>query len=218
MDAQCWYQGAAALMRHTLPTGCLDGRNTAMLRTLTAYYENAHPQSGPPTHVQCYQAMQAWCRAGRKKKADMPDKGTVMMPRPKEFLFHNWAPHYEADPALEGEYAAAPTGVAEVRVTVLERGHHYVIAATATSPGPQWLVKGTDTMLAPGTAPPGAVGDPTTQHRVLRGVLKPGEKPPARALAHITSGKAGYHLGLAMLCLTHWIQRRWPPTGTVPWI
>ena len=21
-----------------------------------------------------------------------------------------------------------------------------------------------------------------------------------------------------MLCLTHWIQRRWPPTGTVPWI
>ena len=67
-------------MRHTLPTGCWDGPNTAMLRTLTAYYENAHPQSGPPTHVQCYQAMQAWCRAGHKKKADMPDKGTVMMP------------------------------------------------------------------------------------------------------------------------------------------
>ena len=21
-----------------------------------------------------------------------------------------------------------------------------------------------------------------------------------------------------MLCLTHWIQRRWPPTGTVPWV
>ena len=106
----------------------------------------------------------------------------------------------------------------EVWFTVLERGHYYVIAATATSPGPQWLVKGTDTMLAPGTAPPGAVGDPTTQHRVLRGVLQPGDKPPARALAQITSEKAGYHLGLAMLCLTHWIQRRWPPTGTVPWI
>ena len=73
-------------------------------------------------------------------------------------------------------------------------------------------------MLAPGTAPPGAVGDPTTQHRVLRGVLQPGDKPPARALAQITSGKAGYHLGLAMLCLTHWIQRRWPPTGTMRWI
>ena len=73
-------------------------------------------------------------------------------------------------------------------------------------------------MFAPETAPPGAVGDPTTQHRVLRGVLQPGDKPPARALAQITSGKAGYHLGLAMLCLTHWIQRRWPPTGTVPWV
>ena len=106
----------------------------------------------------------------------------------------------------------------EVWVTVLERGHYYVIVATATSPGPQWLVKGTDTMLPPGAAPPGAVGDPTTQHRVLRGVLQPGDKPPARALTQITSGKAAYHLGLAMLCLIHWIQRRWPPTGTVPWI
>ena len=93
-----------------------------------------------------------------------------------------------------------------------------MIAATAMSPGPQWLVKGTDTMLAPGTTPPGAVGDPTTQHRVLGGVLQPGDKRPARALAQITSEKAGYHLGLAMLYLTHWIQRRWPPTGTVPWI
>ena len=78
-----------------------------------------------------------------------------------------------------------------------------MVAATATSPGPQLLVKGTDTMLAPGTAPPGAVGDPTTQHRVLRGVLQPGDKPRARALAQITSGKACYHMGLAMLCLTH---------------
>ena len=72
-------------------------------------------------------------------------------------------------------------------------------------------------MLAPGTAPPGAVGDPTTQHRVLSGVLQPGDKPPARALAQITLGKAGYHPGLVTLCLTHWIQRRWPPRGTVPW-
>ena len=79
----------------------------------------------------------------------------------------------------------------EVWCTVLERGHYYVVAATARSPGPQWLVKGTDTMLAPGTAPPGAVGDPTTPHRVLRGVLQPGDKPPASALAQITSGKAG---------------------------
>ena len=73
-------------------------------------------------------------------------------------------------------------------------------------------------MLTPGAAPPGAVGDTTTQHRVLRGVLQPGDKPRARALAQITSGKAGYHLGLSMLCLTDWIQRRWPPTGTVLWI
>ena len=41
----------------------------------------------------------------------------------------------------------------EAWCTVLERGDYYVVAATATSPGPQWLVKGTDTMLAPGTAP-----------------------------------------------------------------
>ena len=40
----------------------------------------------------------------------------------------------------------------EVWCTVLERGHYYVRAATTTSPGPQWLVKGTDTMLAPGAA------------------------------------------------------------------
>ena len=140
MGAQYWYQGAAALMHHTLPTGCWDGPNTAMLRTLTAYYENAHPQSEPPTHVQCYQAMQAWCRAGRKKKADMPDKGTVMMPLPTEFLFHNWAPHYEADPALKGEYAAARTGVAEHRRAhrhVNGRGqlleHHYVIVPKAVA-------------------------------------------------------------------------------------
>ena len=104
----------------------------------------------------------------------------------------------------------------EVWVTVLERGHDYVVAAAATSPGPQWLIKGTDTMLAPGVAPPGAVGDPTTPHRVLRGALQAGDKPPARALAKITSGRAGYHLRLAMLCLAQWIQRRWPSIGTVP--
>ena len=48
----------------------------------------------------------------------------------------------------------------EVWCTVLERGRYYVVAATATSPDPQWLVKATNTMLAPGTAPPGAVGNP----------------------------------------------------------
>ena len=72
-------------------------------------------------------------------------------------------------------------------------------------------------MLAPGAAPPGAIGDPCHLHRV-RGVLQPGDKPPARALAQITSGQAGYHLGLAMLCVAKWIQRRWPSTGTVPLI
>ena len=106
----------------------------------------------------------------------------------------------------------------EVWCTVLERGHNYVVAATATSLGPQWLVKGTDTMLGPGTAPSGAVGDPRFPHRVYRGVFQSGDKPPARALAQITSGQAGYHLGLAMLCLAQWIQHRWPSTGTVPWI
>ena len=106
----------------------------------------------------------------------------------------------------------------EVWCTLLDRGHYYVVAATATSPGLQWLVKGTDTMLAPGTAPTGAVGDSTTPHRVLRGVLQPGDKPSAGALAQITSGQAGYHVGLAMLCLAQWIRRCWPSTGTVPWI
>ena len=104
----------------------------------------------------------------------------------------------------------------EVWCAVLERGHYYVVAATATSPGPQYPVKGTHTMLATGTSPPGAVRDPTTPHRVLRGVFQPGERPPARALAQITSGQAGYHLGLAMLCLAQWIQCRLPSTVTVP--
>ena len=52
----------------------------------------------------------------------------------------------------------------EVWCTVLERGHYYLVAPTATSPGPQWLAKRTVTMLAPGTAPPGAVADPPTRH------------------------------------------------------
>ena len=57
-------------------------------------------------------------------------------------------------------------------------------------------------MLAPGAAPPGAIGDPTTTHKVLGGVLQPGDQAPARDLAQITSGRAGYHLVLAMLCLS----------------
>ena len=73
-------------------------------------------------------------------------------------------------------------------------------------------------MLAPEAAPSGAVGDPSDPHKVLRGILEPGEKAPARALAQITSGRAGYHLGLAMLCLTQWIERPWPSKKTVPWI
>ena len=82
----------------------------------------------------------------------------------------------------------------EVWCTVLERGHYYVAAATATSPGPQWLVKGTDTMLDPGTSTPGAVGDPTSPHRVLRNVLQPGHKPPAfPGLNYLRAG--GYEPG-----------------------
>ena len=57
-------------------------------------------------------------------------------------------------------------------------------------------------MLPQAATSPGAVGDPTTPHKVLRGILQPGEKAPAGALAQITSGRAGYHLELAMLCLT----------------
>ena len=89
----------------------------------------------------------------------------------------------------------------KVWVTVLRRGHYYIVAATATSTGPQWLVKETNTMLAPEAAPPGAVGNPTSPHPVLSGVLQPEDKPRARALAQLTSGRAGHHLGLAVLCL-----------------
>ena len=107
--------GTAALMHHTLPADCWDRPGAAMVHTLTAYYGNASPQKEPSTSVQCYQAMQAWCRAGRKKKADMANKGTVMIPPPTEFLFQETAPHYKADPALKGQLAAAWTGVAEHR-------------------------------------------------------------------------------------------------------
>ena len=95
----------------------------------------------------------------------------------------------------------------------------------ASSPGPQpnvlSVVKGPGTMLAAGSAPYGAMGEPSTQHKVLRGILHPGDQgpahtTPARALAEITSGQAGYHLGLAMRCLCQWIKRRWPTTGDAP--
>ena len=121
MDAQYWYQGAAASMHHILRADCLDRPGAAMSRTLTAYYENASPQCEPPPSVQCYQAMQASCRAWRKRKADMPDKGTVMMHPPTEFQFQNSAPLYEAKPALKGEYTAARTGIAEHR-----RAHRHI--------------------------------------------------------------------------------------------
>ena len=60
--------------------------------------------------------------------------------------------------------------------------------------------------------PPGAIGNPTTPQKVLRGVLQPGDQAPARALAEITSGRARYHLGLAILCLFLWNKHCWPST------
>ena len=56
-------------------------------------------------------------------------------------------------------------------------------------------------MLAPEAGPPGAIGDPKTPQKVIRGVFQPGDQAPARALAQITSVRAAYHLALAMLCL-----------------
>ena len=63
----------------------------------------------------------------------MPDKGTLMMSPRTEFLFQDWAPHCEADPALKGEKAAARTGIAEHRHAGRHIGarrqlieHHYV--------------------------------------------------------------------------------------------
>ena len=50
---------------------------------------------------------------------------------------------------------------------------------------PQWVMKGTNTMLAPGDAPPGAIGGNTTPHKVLRGVLQQGDQAPARDVAPI---------------------------------
>ena len=72
----------------------------------------------------------------------------------------------------------------EVWCTVLERGlrdsrYGYV-------PRPAMARQRDRHHLAPRAAPPGAVGDPTNPHRVLRGVLQPGDKPRARALAQIT--------------------------------
>ena len=73
-------------------------------------------------------------------------------------------------------------------------------------------------MLTPGAATPEAIGDPITPHKVIRGILEPGDQVPARVLDQISSARAGYHLGLAMLCLSQLIKRPWPSTGTVPWI
>ena len=70
----------------------------------------------------------------------------------------------------------------QVWCTVLEPGHYYVVAPTATSSGPQLVIKGTNTMLAPGAATPGAVGDSTTplkrpQGRLQAGGPSPGPRP-----------------------------------------
>ena len=112
----------------------------------------------------------------------------------------------------------------EVWDAVLERKHFYLVhAAASTSPqqnGP-WVLRGPDTMPAPGSTPPGAVWEPTTPNKVLRGVLHTGDHGPVhttppRALAQITSREAGYHVGLAMFCPSQWSRRRWPATGATP--
>ena len=150
-------------------------RGTIRLRRTPA--ENAHPaDSNPP---------EQW------KQATAPTRDTALRAAGLR------TPADDLPPPPTDSNQPPP----EVWVTVLKRGHYYVVAATATSSGPQWLFKGTDTMLARQAAPPGAIRDPTNPHRVLAGVLQPGDKPLARALAQITSGQAGYHLGLAMLCL-----------------
>ena len=111
------------------------------------FNENPSPQCEPPANVQYYQAMQACRRAGRKKKADMLDKGTVMMPLPTEFLFQHWAPHYEVNPALEGEYAAARTGIVEHRRAgrhigscwQLIENHYVIVPKVVASKVIQWV-------------------------------------------------------------------------------
>ena len=106
----------------------------------------------------------------------------------------------------------------EVWCTVLEREQYYVVCAVAASSGPQWVIRGTNTMLAPGAASPGAIGDPITPHKVLRGVLEPEDQTPARAFSQITWCRAGYRLGVAMLCVSQSIKHRFPSTADVPWI
>ena len=114
----------------------------------------------------------------------------------------------------------------EVWCTIVEWRHYYELHITA-SPGPKptcpWVPTGIVPMLAQRTTPPGALGEPTISQKVLRGVLHPGDPAPAhatpgRALARITSGQAGYNLGLAMLCLCQWIRQRPPTRGALPWI
>ena len=72
--------------------------------------------------------------------------------------------------------------------------------------------RGPTPISAPGTTFPGVVGEPIFQPADP----DPAHGTPARALAQITSGEAGYHLGLSMLCPTEWIRQRWPTTGAAP--
>ena len=87
-------------------------------------------------------------------------------------------PAYRQRPTHAGGLVHSPRARA-----LLRSGRH------SNVPGPQRVVKGTDTMPAPGAAPPDAKGDPTTPHKVLRGVLQPGDQAPARTLAQISSGR-----------------------------
>ena len=66
----------------------------------------------------------------------------------------------------------------EVWCTVLERGHYYIVSAAAASPGPQGVIRGTDTMLITGTARPRAIGDPTNPAQGPQG------RPPAEVPSH----------------------------------
>ena len=53
----------------------------------------------------------------------------------------------------------------EVWCTVLERRHYYLVSPAAASPGPKWVIKGTDIMhRALGATPPRAIGEPATPH------------------------------------------------------
>ena len=113
---QTWLQGAAQILQHTLPPGCLEGTSAGNFsQALGGYWEwtaPPSPEETPCTTVDFYKQQHARVRAGKAKEgksASDPADRPVYIPAPTKILFDNWKNVYMADESLKAPYAALCT-------------------------------------------------------------------------------------------------------------